>query len=428
MTTTSRTSPVSPHPLCASPFGRPQCDCQFLLEACKALGYSDKEFELLHGASREFRVKLPLRRDDGSIAIFYGFRVQHNNALGPYKGGLRYHPSVTLEETNELASLMSLKTALVKLPFGGAKGGINCDPKSLSQRELQSLTRTFVQKIHRDIGPNLDIPAPDIGTNQQVMAWIVDEYSKIYGHMPGVVTGKPILIGGSQYREAATGQGVAMVVDSYARYHADELKEKSVVIQGFGNVGRYTAKAFVQLGMKVIAVSDSKGGLFAPNGLDIEALCHWQRQGHRISTFPGPASISNAELLSLPCDYLVPAALGGVITHDTAKNIKAKVVVEAANTPTTFEGEQILADRGIPVLPDILVNAGGVIVSYFEWVQNMQHMPWQSKQIEAQLSRKLNLAAKHVFAVATRRKVSYRQAAYRIATKRLRDALATTTL
>ena len=396
----------------------------FLREACETLEYSDQVFKLLSGASREFKVQIPLLRDDGSLDIFYGYRVQHHNALGPYKGGLRFHPSVDMAHTHTLAALMSLKTALVKVPFGGAKGGVDCDPRSLSRRELESLTRALVQKIHRAIGPNLDIPAPDMGTDAQVMAWIQDEYSKIYGYSPGVVTGKPILIGGSQGREEATGEGVAIVVQEHAKHQAEALKGKSVVIQGFGNVGTHAANAFDGLGMKVLAISDSQGGIFNENGLDLDTIGQHREAGGRISEYPDAKKISNDALLKLRCDYLVPAALGGVIDANMAKAIKAQVVVEAANSPTTFEGDKILCDRGIPVLPDILTNAGGVIVSYFEWVQNMQQMPWEKEQVTEQLSRKLSHAANQVFAVATGKECSYRQAAYLIATQRLRDAVA----
>ncbi len=400
----------------------------FLHEACQTLGYSDQVFALLAGASREFKVQLPLQRDDGSLEIFYGYRVQHHNALGPYKGGLRYHPSVNMADTHRLAALMSLKTALVKVPFGGAKGGIDCAPRTLSRRELESLTRAFVEKIHRGIGPNLDIPAPDVGTNEQVMAWIQDEYSKIYGYTPGVVTGKPILIGGSEGRIEATGSGVAIVMHAHARHQAENLEGKTVVIQGFGNVGTFAAKAFHGFGMKVIAISDSKGGIHDQSGLDLEAICQHRDAGGRVSTYEGAEKISNEDLLKLPCDYLVPAAMGGVIDEKIAAKIKAAVVVEAANSPTTFAGDKVLAGRGIPVLPDILANAGGVIVSYFEWVQNMQQMPWEKDKITEQLSAKLSKAADHVFAVATGKECSYRQAAYLIATERLRNAVATVTI
>jgi glutamate dehydrogenase (NAD(P)+) len=260
------------------------------------------------------------------------------------------------------------------------------------------------------------------------MAWIQDEYSKIYGYTLGVVTGKPLLIGGSEGRIEATGSGVAMVMQAHARHQAQELTGKTVALQGFGNVGTYSAKAFYSLGMKVIAISDSKGGMYDENGLDLEAICKHREIGQRISSYPGAEKINNEDLLKLPCDYLVPAALGGVIDENVARDLRACVVVEAANSPTTFAGDKVLRDRGIPVLPDILANAGGVIVSYFEWVQNMQQMPWEKEKITEQLRTKLSKAADHVFAVATGKECSYRQAAYLIATQRLRDAVATVTI
>ncbi len=401
---------------------------QFLHEACQTLGYSDEVYRLLSGASREFKVQLPLLRDDGRLEVYYGYRVQHHNALGPFKGGLRFHPSVTMDEVRVLATLMSLKTALVKIPFGGAKGGINCDPRNLSHRELESLTRALVEKIHRGIGPNLDIPAPDVGTNGQVMAWIQDQYSKIYGYTSGVVTGKPLLIGGSEGREEATGTGVAIVMQEYAHHRGETLDGKTVVLQGCGNVGTYAAQTLAALGMKIIAVSDSKGGIINENGLDTDALCRLRSQKKPVSSLQGGQLINNEALLELPCDFLIPAALGGVIKADNAHKIKARTIVEAANNPVTFEADQILGERKIPVLPDILANAGGVIVSYFEWVQNMQQMPWEKQQIIGRMSKKMATAADHVFMTAQEKQCTYRQAAYLIATKRLRDAVATVTI
>jgi glutamate dehydrogenase (NAD(P)+) len=392
------------------------------------LGYSDEVYRLLSGASREFKVQLPLLRDDGSLEIFYGYRVQHHNALGPFKGGLRFHPSVSMDEVRILATLMSLKTALVRIPFGGAKGGIDCNPHSLSHRELESLTRALVEKIHRGIGPNLDIPAPDVGTDGQVMAWIQDEYSKIYGYTSGVVTGKPILIGGSQGREEATGAGVAVVMQEYARHRGESLGGKTVILQGCGNVGTHVAIALVALGMKIIAVSDSKGGVMDENGLDIEVLCRLRVERKPVSSLDSARIISNEALLKLPCDYLIPAALGGVIGADNANEIQARAIIEAANNPVTYEADQILDKRNIHVLPDILANAGGVIVSYFEWVQNMQQMPWEKEEIIDRMGKKLAKAAGQVFMTASEKQCTYRQAAYLIATKRLRDAVATVIL
>ena len=403
-------------------------NAEYLREATKMLGYEEQDFHLLAGLSREIRVELPLQLDDGSIEIFYGYRVQHHNALGPYKGGLRYHPTVNIEELRWLACLMSLKTALVELPLGGAKGGIDCDPKLLSRRELRSLTRYFVQKLHRSIGPNLDILAPDVGTNAQTMAWIQNEYSTIYGHSPAAaVTGKPVIVGGSAVRERATGQGVAIVMNEYARHRANELKGTTAIIQGFGEVGRHCAIDLHNRGVAIVGISDSRGGVANKKGIDIGALAEHQMRAGSIVGFEGAQPIDRQKVLELQCNYLIPAALGGIIDKSLAKKIKADVVVEGANNPTTYDGDVVLRDRGIVVLPDILANAGGVVVSYFEWVQNIQQLPWKDETVEEGLSEKLVKACENVFAVAMGQGCSYREAAYQIATKRLKDALWTTT-
>lgn len=396
---------------------------KFLREAAVSLEYNDQEFSLLAGLSREIRVAMPLQRDDGSIETFFGYRVQHHNALGPYKGGLRYHPSVNLNELRWLACLMSLKTALVELPLGGAKGGIDCDPKLLSRRETRSLTRYFVQKLHRNIGPNLDIPAPDVGTNAQVMAWIQDEYSVIYGYTPGVVTGKPTLVGGAAGRESATGRGIGVVMQEYAHHLADELPGKTAAIQGFGNVGLHVALDLTDRGVKIIAVSDSSGGVFNAAGIDVKGLVEHKKQTGSVVDFEGTESIDNPALLELQCNFLILAALGGAVNEKLAVNLKAEIVVEGANSPVTYAGDLVLRDRGVVVLPDILANTGGVIVSYFEWVQNVQHMPWSEDRITEGFTSRLTKACDHVFAVATGQNCSFREAAHRIATKRLKDAL-----
>lgn len=396
---------------------------QFLREASVHLEYDEQEFRLLAGLSREVRVAMPLQRDDGSIETFFGYRVQHHNALGPYKGGLRYHPSVNLNELRGLACLMSLKTALVELPLGGAKGGIDCDPKLLSRRELRSLTRYFVQKLHRNIGPNLDIPAPDVGTNSQVMAWIQDEYSVIYGYTPGVVTGKPPLVGGAAGRESATGRGIGIVLQEYARHRADELPGKTAVIQGFGNVGRHAALNLKDRGVRIIGVSDSSGATYNKKGIDVDALLEHKNKTGSVTDYSNGENTENAALLELTCDYLLLAALGGAVDEALAARLNAHVIVEGANSPVTYAGDLVLRDRDIVVLPDILASAGGVIVSYLEWVQNIQHMPWTEDRITEDLTSRLTKACDRVFAVATGQDCSIREAAHRIATKRLKDAL-----
>ncbi len=395
----------------------------YLFEACKRLDFDEQTFRLLAEPSREVRVELPLRCDDGRIEIYSGYRVQHHNARGPYKGGLRYHPTVDPAEVRGLACLMSLKTAVVRVPFGGAKGGINCDPHRLTQRELEAITRAFVEKIHRNVGVNIDVPAPDVGTNAQIMAWFHDEFAKIYGYSPGVVTGKPLIIGGCEGREEATGRGVAIVIQEYAKHRAEPLEDKQVVIEGFGNVGRHAARLLGEMGLKIIAVSDSKGAILNENGLDLDELGTHKDSTGSVAGFSGAQDITPDELLKLPCDYLVPAALDGTIDAATAKKIKAKVVVEGANGPVTFDADPILKDKNIAVLPDVLASSGGVIVSYFEWVQNLQQLPWEHELVVQRLNEKLGKACQHVFAVATGQECTFREAAYHIAVQEIKDAI-----
>ncbi|MGI9289015.1 MAG: Glu/Leu/Phe/Val family dehydrogenase [Pseudomonadales bacterium] len=396
---------------------------RFLLRACERLGYDAVVYELLLTASREIRLQLPVRKDDGSFVIFNAYRVQHHNARGPYKGGLRYHPTVHMEDVRGLACLMSLKTALLELPLGGAKGGIDCNPASLSERELEQLTRKFVEKIHRNIGPTEDIPAPDVGTNAQIMAWIQDEYSKVYGYSPAVVTGKPVVTGGSQGRKEATGFGVCMAIEAYSEYYKQALDHSTVVIQGFGNVGRYAALHLQALGAKIIAVSDSQGAIVNQDGLDIGAVVrHKEAVGTVVGT-DGADILDSATLVAMPCDYLVPAALGNAINSGNVDTINAKVVAEGANAPVSWTASDILEQRGVKVIPDILANAGGVTVSYFEWVQNLQHVSWPLDKIRELLRDKMNTACTSVFKLADEEQVQLRDAAYQIATERLKEAI-----
>lgn len=395
----------------------------FLHMACQQLGYDDVVFELLLTASREIILELPLRRDDGSIVVFNAYRVQHHNARGPYKGGLRYHPSVSLEDVRGLACLMSLKTALVDIPLGGAKGGIDCNPASLSMRELEQLTRKFVDKIHRNIGPNLDIPAPDVGTNAQVMAWIQNQYSKLYGHTPSVVTGKPIVTGGSKGREEATGLGVSMAIKAYAEHYEKSLENARVVIQGFGNVGTHAAMGLMELGARIIAVSDSSGAIQNLDGIDVIALLEHKRKVGSVVALEGSAIITESDLFALECEYLIPAALGSAINENNAESIKAKVIVEGANSPITSVADDILNQRGVIIIPDILANAGGVIVSYFEWAQNLQNFSWSHETVRSRLWNSLNEASKATYSKADQVDISIRAAAYLIATERLKEAM-----
>jgi glutamate dehydrogenase (NAD(P)+) len=350
--------------------------------------------------------------DNGEIQTFTGYRIQHSNARGPMKGGLRYHPEVDLEEAKSLASLMTWKTAVVDIPFGGAKGGITVDPRELTDRENERLTRKFIQQIHENIGPMKDIPAPDVNTNAQVMAYIVNEYSKFNGFSPAVVTGKPLDLHGSEGREEATGRGTVYIAEEALRTMNLTIPMCSFVVQGFGNVGSHTCRLLADLGGKVIATSDVNGGLYNPDGLDIPALNAWVAQHRTIKGFPGGEAMSNADLLTLQCDVLIPAALGHVLTKDNASEVKARLIVEAANAPTTPEADEIFEKRGIMVVPDILANAGGVTVSYFEWTQNIQQFKWEHEKVNQELRRIMLKAFQTVYKVATEKKLSLRTAAF----------------
>jgi len=377
---------------------------------------------LLKTPLREVRVKIPVRMDDGRLEVFLGYRVQHNNARGPMKGGIRYHPEADVCEVRSLAALMTWKTAVVNIPFGGAKGGVTCDPKKLSLAELERLTRTFVSHIDSVIGPYQDIPAPDVNTNPRIMAWIMDEYSKRHGYTPSIVTGKPVEVGGSLGREEATGQGCMYILQATAKEFGIPLNGAKAVIQGFGNVGSHTARFLAQEGCKVIAVSDSQGGVYEPKGLDIERAVQHVKDRGSVVGFSGAKPISNQDLLELECDFLIPAALGGMIHKMNVDRIKAKIVVEAANSPTTTTADEILEKRNIPVIPDILANAGGVTVSYFEWTQNLQQHSWSKEQVNSELKQIMTRSYEEVSSLARQKKVSHRVAAYIIAIQRVAQA------
>jgi glutamate dehydrogenase (NAD(P)+) len=380
--------------------------------------------KLLQAPFRSVTVEVPVRMDDGRIEVLRGYRIQHNGARGPCKGGIRYHPEADAEEVLGLATTMTWKTALVDLPFGGAKGGVQVDPRTLSRRELEAVTRVFTSRISLLLGPYRDVPAPDMGTDGQVMAWLLDEFSKRNGYSPAVVTGKPLALGGSLGREAATGQGVAYVMSAFGRDYGIPLEGSRVVIQGFGNVGAHLARILHDLGARVVAVSDVDGGLHRPEGLDIPALFkHGYQERRPVSEFAGGDRITNQQLWRVPCDWLVPAALGGVINKDeNVRDLDCRVVVEAANSPTTPTADKILAERGVPVLPDCLANAGGVIVSYFEWVQNLQQHPWPLEQVNRELEKKITGAYRAVQAVVQDWNVSWRTGAYAIALGRVAEA------
>lgn len=383
---------------------------QFEVVAAK-MGLKDEIKNLLMMPFREMTVQVPVIMDDGHLEVFTGYRVQHNGARGPTKGGIRYHPSVDLSEVRSLASLMTLKTALVDLPFGGSKGGVNCDPTKMSARELERLTRRFTDRISLILGTYRDVPAPDVGTNPQVMAWIMDEYSNKHGYTPSIVTGKPIDLGGSEGRLEATGRGVVFITQEAAQDYGIDLSGARVAIQGFGNVGSFTALFIEEAGATVIGVSDVSGGIYQPDGLDVKEVMKYCQEAKTVATFPRAKSITNEELLALPCDILIPAALGGAITKFNAANVKARMVVEGANSPVTPAAEAILADNKVVVVPDILANAGGVTVSYFEWVQNLQQFRWKEEQINQQMKETMVRAYREVYETALKEKLDLRTAA-----------------
>jgi glutamate dehydrogenase (NAD(P)+) len=391
--------------------------------AADVLGLPEYLRAALKTPYREVLVEIPLVDPDGGIRTFHGFRVQHNKARGPMKGGLRYHPAVDLDEARALASLMTWKTALVDLPYGGAKGGIDLDPKELRPDQLERVTRTFVERIHRLIGPSEDIPAPDFNTNPQVMAWIVDEYAKFNGFQPAVVTGKPLELGGSPGRDSATGRGVAVIAHRAARQTGFALQGATVAVQGFGNVGGWSAHFLQAAGAKVVGASDSGGGVFHAEGLDVERLRELKRSGRSVSAYEGARPVDQETLMALDVDVLVPAALGGVLHVGNAGNVRARVVIEGANAPTTPEADEILEAQGITVVPDILANAGGVTVSYFEWVQNLQQFRWTPDRVETELIRIMEEAYDRVSHEAEERGISLRTAAFVVAIERVAAAV-----
>ncbi len=384
----------------------------------------DTQFrEVLRRPRRALSLSLPVKMDDGSVQIFEGYRVQHNSSRGPCKGGIRYHPQVTLDEVKALASWMTWKCATVNIPFGGAKGGIVCDPKKLSQNELERLTRRYAYEILPIIGPDTDIPAPDVYTDSQVMAWIMDTYSMTLGHItPGVVTGKPIFLGGSLGRAEATGRGCAFCVREACRVQNIPLDGARVAIQGFGNAGTVTAKLLAEMGAKIIAASDSKAAVLNRNGLDVPALIRHKEETGSVEGFPNTEPISNSDVLELECEVLVPAALENQITLANAERIRARIVAEAANGPTTPDADRVLFQQGTMVLPDILANAGGVTVSYFEWVQDLQELFWDEEDVNRRLEKVMVRAFEDVYRTAQKHRVDMRTGAYILAIDRVATA------
>jgi len=377
---------------------------------------------LLRIPHREIRVDIPVRMDDGRLEAFVGYRIQHSGVRGPHKGGIRYHPDVDLNEVRAMAQLMTWKTALVNIPFGGAKGGVACDPSKLTQDELERLTRRFTSKISLALGPYRDIPAPDMNTNAQVMAWIMDEYGRKHGYTPAVVTGKPVELGGSLGREQATGRGVALISRLACASLGLPGKAGRVVIQGFGNVGSFAARYLSDLGFRIVGLSDLFGGVVCPDGIDVAGAAAWVKEKGRLACLPGTTAVTNEDLLEIECDVLVPAALGGVIHVGNAAKLKCKLIVEGANAPTTFQADAVLEERKIPVVPDILANAGGVTVSYFEWTQNLTQFFWDEERVNHELHRTLNRAFDDVHVFSVGKKVPMRLAAFAIGLDRVATA------
>ncbi len=390
--------------------------------AAEKMELDDEMRLLLKTPFRELRVEVPLRRDDGSLSVFHGYRVQFNGARGPFKGGIRYHPEVDIDEVRGLAALMAWKTALVNIPFGGGKGGMSINVKEFSIFELERLTRKFISRISGILGPYRDIPAPDMHTNAQVMAWIMDEYSSRHGYNLASVTGKPLSLGGSPGREAATGRGVVYVLEEFARKEGWDLSHFTAAIQGFGNVGSFAAQFLGELGARVVCISDVSGAYYAEKGVNVEKALAYQKANRDLEGYVGAEKISNEDLLALKVDVLIPAALGGAIHSGNAESVKARIVLEAANAPTTDEAEQILLGNGVCVIPDVLVNAGGVTVSYFEWVQNIQQFAWEEKRVNDELRKIMANATGETYALSKDKKVSLRTAAFMISIGRVVDA------
>lgn len=392
--------------------------------ACDKLGLDPAVYEILSRPKKVVEVSIPVKMDDGSIRVFTGFRSQHNNAIGPTKGGIRFHPDVTIDEVKALSTWMTFKCSVVGIPYGGGKGGIIVNPKELSEGELERLSRGFINAIYEEIGPNKDIPAPDVNTNGQIMAWMVDEYNKISRvDSPGVITGKPLNIGGSKGRVVATGLGVAITVREAAKRIGLDLKDAKVAVQGFGNVGSYAALTLEGYGAKVVAVSNSRTCIYNENGLNIKELMEYNKINSNIAGFSGSTEIDRNDILTLNVDILIPAALENVITSENAGKIKARIISEGANGPTTPEADEILDGKGIMVIPDILANAGGVTVSYFEWVQNLYGFYWTEEEVLKREEQLMVDAFNNVYEISREHNVNLRTAAYMSSVKRVAEAM-----
>lgn len=393
--------------------------------AAEKLNLDSNIHAILREPARVIEVNFPVRMDDGSVRVFKGFRAQHNNAIGPAKGGIRFHPQVTLEEVKALSMWMTFKCGVLGLPYGGGKGGVVVDPRTLSRGELERLSRAYIAAISPLIGPEQDIPAPDVNTNAQIMAWMMDEFSKYRGGItyPGVITGKPIIAGGSLGRTEATGRGCVIIIREMAKRLGINLKNATAAIQGFGNVGYVTAKLLAEEGVKIIAVMKSDSGIYNKDGIDPDALLAYREKTGTFNNYPGGQPIDKEAFFALDCDILVPAALENQITRENADRVKAKIVAEAANGPTTPEADEILAQKGVVVTPDILTNAGGVTVSYFEWVQNLMNYYWTEEEINTRLEQKMVEAFDRVYQMSQDYKVEMRMAAYMYSIARLAEAI-----
>ena len=371
---------------------------------------------------REVTVQIPIKLSDGKTHVFSGYRIQHNGARGPYKGGIRFHPEVDVDEVRALASLMTWKTAVAGVPFGGAKGGVNCPADKLEPAEVQRIARSFMDKIEKVLGPTRDIPAPDVGTNAQVMAWLMDEYGKLRGHTPAIVTGKPISLEGSLGREAATGRGCVYMFREAAPAIGMSPADTTFVVQGYGNVGSWAARIMQQLGAKMVAVSDANGAVRSDGGIDAHLLHEHIAGGGLITEFEGVDAIDANDLVAVPCDVFIPAALGGMIHEGNADRLDCKMVIEGANSPTTPVADQILRDKGTHIIPDVMANAGGVVASYFEWVQNLQHFRWEEREVNDKLGTIMRRAYREVSGRAKEEKLDLREAAYMVGIERVVEA------
>jgi glutamate dehydrogenase (NAD(P)+) len=390
--------------------------------ATERLGMRDDLRTVFWSPYREVTVQIPVKLSDGRTHVYSGYRIQHNGARGPYKGGVRFHPEVDIDEVRALASLMTWKTAVAGVPYGGAKGGINCPADKLEPKELQQIARSFMDKVEKVLGPTRDIPAPDVGTNAQVMAWFMDEYGKLHGHTPAICTGKPIALEGSHGREAATGRGCVYMFREAAPHLGLSPAETTFAVQGFGNVGSWAARIMQQLGCRMVAVSDAHGAIHSDAGIDADDLHSFISGGGRITEFEGAEEINPEDLIAVKCDVFIPAALGGMIHESNADRMQCRMMIEGANSPTTPAADRILNEKGVYVIPDVMANAGGVVVSYFEWVQNLQHFRWEEREVNDKLGTIMRRAYREVSARGKEEGIPLREAAYLVGIERVVEA------